>query len=77
MNGHQPAAAREEFREVLPVRRVRDVAGFLRMKDQHVGLVELGLGRERVGARRPRPAGVQQRHPVLEEARVIVRARPV
>ena len=68
-----PAAAREELREVPAVRLVRDVARFLRMEDQHIGLVELSLRRKRLGAGRARPARVQQRHPVLEEPRVIVR----
>ncbi len=72
MNRHQPAAPREELREILAVRRVRDVAGFLRVQDQHVGVVELGLRGEGVRARRPRAARVQERHPVLEEARMVV-----
>ena len=73
MNHDEPAAARQERLEVGALLPVGDVAGFLRVQDQHVGVVELRLRREGVGAGGPGAAAVQERHPLLEEARMIVR----
>ena len=76
MNHDEPAAAREILVQILPV-RLLDVARFLLVKNEDIGLVELRLGGERVGAGRLRTALVEQRHPFLEVARIVVRAGPV
>ena len=77
VNDDEPAAAREKVVQVPAVRRIVDVARFLLVEDEDIGLVELSLGGERVGAGRLRAAFVEQRHPFLEEPRIVVRARAV
>ncbi len=75
MNDDDAAAPRQEFVQVGPIRRVGDVTRTLRVQHEHVGGIELGLGRERFRTYRNRPPLVQQRHPFTQEARIIVRAR--
>ena len=77
VDGDQAAAAGEELRQILAIGGIRDVARLLRVQDQHVGLVELCLGGKGLGPGRARAARVQQRQPVLQEARMIVGARSV
>jgi hypothetical protein len=76
VNDHEAAAAREEGVEVGAI-GLGDVAGFLRVENEDVGLGELLRGGKRVRARGLGAAGVKERYPLGEEARVIVRARSV
>ena len=73
----EPAAPRDEIGQVLAIRRVLDGSRRLRVKNEDVGLVELGLCGKPLRAGRLRAALVEQRDPFLEEARVVVRARTV
>ena len=75
MNDDEPATAREEIVEILSLYRVVDIARFLLVEDEDIGLVELSLGRKRIRTGRPRAALVEERHPFLQEPRIVVRAR--
>ena len=77
MNDDEPAAPREKVVQVPAVRGILDVSRFLLVEDEDIGLVELSLGGECFGTGRPRAASVQQRHPLLEEPRIVMRARAV
>ena len=74
MDDEEAAAAREILVQVLPI-GLLDVARFLLVEDEDVGLVELRLGRKRVRAGGLRAALVEEWHPFLQVARIIVRAR--
>src|SRR5215212_10262059 len=77
MDDHESSAAREKVIQVLAIGRVGNVAGLLRVKDQHVSFCELLRGRECFCGGGTRAALVEQRNPLLEEARVIVGAGAV
>ncbi len=76
MNHDEAAAAREILVQILPV-RLLDVARFLLVEDEDVGLVELRLRGKRLRTGRSRAALVEQRHPFLEVPRIVVRAGPM
>ena len=75
VNGHNAAAALEELQQIFSFLAERDIPSLLRVKNEHVSVVELFLGREFQSTIRLRAARVEHRHPVGEEPRVIVRAR--
>ena len=76
VNDDESAASREKLVQVRAVCRVY-VPRFLLVEDQDIGLVQLSLCGERFGTGRLRAPFVQQRHPLFEEPRVIMRARAV
>ena len=52
-----------------------EVAAAVAMDDQHIGLIKLCLGGEVVATGGLRAALVEQRHPVAQEGRMIMRTR--
>jgi hypothetical protein len=77
MNDDDPAAAREKVVQVPAVRGIFDVSRLLLVEDEDIGVIELSLGGERFRTGCPRATLVQQRHPLFEEPRIIVRSRAV
>jgi hypothetical protein len=77
MNDDEAATPREKVSQILAFHRIVDIARFLLVKDEDIGLVELRLRRKRLRAGRLRAALVEERHPFLQESRIVVRARAV
>ena len=77
MNDDEAATPREKVSEILALYRIVDIARFLLVEYEDIGLVELRLGWKRLRAGRLRAALVEQRHPFLQEPRIVVRARAV
>ena len=71
------AAAFEKCLEVRAVGGVGNVAAFLGMDDQNVGVGQLRRGGKGVPAGGAGAAFIEQRHPFLQEARVVVLAGAV
>ena len=76
MNHDDTAAAGDESLEVNAIRR-RDVAGVGRVEHEDVGRGELLGGGESISTGSDGAAGVEQRRPLGEEARMVVGAGAV
>ena len=77
MDDHQAAAAPQELHQVLALLADLDVPRLLRVQDKHVRLVELLLRWEFERTVGLRTAFIEQRHPVLQKLREIMRTRAV
>lgn len=70
---HDATTTCQELHQILPLVADLDIPGLLRVEDEHVGLIELFLGREFHAALALCAASIEHGHPFLQKLREIMR----
>ena len=77
MDRHDATPARQILHQVLPLLPDLDVTPAVQVQNEHIRCIQLLLGGKRIPTSRLGTSLIQQRHPVPQEGRMIMRPRPM